>query len=88
MSIFAFAKNSHIISTTIEHPSVIQSLNKLEKQGYKVSFLPVDKTGTFKIENLINEITPNTGLIVLSYANSETGVKVDIKKRLCNCQGK
>lgn len=66
------AKN-HIITTSIEHPSVINTCEWLERHGFAVTYLEVDKTGRLNPEDLRFAITENTCLISVMMANNETG---------------
>lgn len=66
-------KQGHIITTKIEHPSVIEPVRRLEKLGARVSYLPVDSRGVVSIDSLKNEIHSDTVLISIIYANNEIG---------------
>jgi cysteine desulfurase len=63
----------HIITSVIEHYSVLHPIKTLERQGYKVTYLPVDKFGLVDIKKLEESITPETVLVSIQYANSEIG---------------
>jgi len=71
---------AHIISTTIEHESVLEPLKELERAGHKVTYLPIDKDGLIKISNLEKSIRNNTILISIIYANNEIGMIQPIKE--------
>jgi len=71
---------AHIISTKIEHESVLEPLKELEKAGCKVTHLPVDKKGLIKISALEEAIKNNTILISIIYANNEIGAIQPIKE--------
>jgi cysteine desulfurase len=73
-------KPGHIITSSIEHSCVQKTLAKLEEKGWKVSYLPASIEGCVSPEQVDSAIEANTHLIVLSAANSETGVKHDIEK--------
>lgn len=64
---------NHIISTQIEHPSVLECLKSLEKEGFRITRLPVDKNGIVSVEKLKSAITPETGLVSVMYVNNELG---------------
>ena len=66
-------KNNNIITSSIEHPAVLESCKHLEKQGFKVEYLPVDKFGFININDLENAISDNTFLISIMFANNEIG---------------
>ncbi|MCX6792895.1 MAG: cysteine desulfurase family protein [Candidatus Falkowbacteria bacterium] len=66
-------KRKHIISTSIEHSSILEPLNDLKKKGYKVDLLPVDKNGLVSLSVLEKAITEDTILISIGYVNSEVG---------------
>ncbi len=66
-------KGAHIITSVIEHPAVLEVCKHLEKQGFNIEYLPVDKFGLIKLEDLINTISKNTFLITIMYANNEIG---------------
>ncbi|MBU2082103.1 cysteine desulfurase [Patescibacteria group bacterium] len=70
----------HIISTKIEHESVLEPLKELEKAGQEVTYLPVDKEGLIKISNLEKAIKDTTILISIIYANNEIGTIQPIKE--------
>lgn len=63
----------HIITSKIEHPSVLRVLQKLEKSGYEVTYLSVDSRGIIKLEELENSIKDNTKLVTIMYVNNEIG---------------
>jgi len=66
-------KGDHIISTTVEHPAVLETCNALEKQGVRVTYLPVDHNGMLNLAELEAAITDKTILISVMWANNETG---------------
>lgn len=66
-------KGNHIITTAIEHHAVLHTCNFLEKQGYKVTYLPVDEYGMVSAEDVKNAITDETVLVSVMFANNEIG---------------
>ena len=66
-------KGKHIITSKIEHPAVLNTCKTLEKQGFRVTYLNVDKKGFINIEELRNSISNDTILITIMFANNEIG---------------
>ncbi|MBT7290747.1 MAG: IscS subfamily cysteine desulfurase, partial [Chloroflexi bacterium] len=64
---------NHIITSVIEHPSVLNTCKWLEGQGYSVIYLPVDKYGRVSPNDLKSAITDSTCLVTIMMANNETG---------------
>ncbi len=67
------SRGDHIITSTIEHPAVLETCTSLEKQGFKVSYIPVDKSGLVDLEVLRRAVTERTILITIMHANNEIG---------------
>ena len=67
-------KGNHIITCVTEHKAVIDTCKKLEKQGARVTYLPVQKDGRINLDDLRNAITDKTILISIMTANNEIGV--------------
>src|SRR4051812_14902206 len=63
----------HIITSTIEHPSVVGVCDSLEKRGWEVSRIPVSEKGIVRIEDVRAAIRPDTVLITVMLANNEIG---------------
>lgn len=66
-------RKNHIISTVIEHPSVLNTLKDLEEDGFEVTYLPVDTTGKIDIEEFKKAIKPSTCLVSIMHVNNEVG---------------
>ncbi|MEB3189266.1 MAG: cysteine desulfurase NifS [Snowella sp.] len=64
---------NQIITTQVEHPCVLNVCKQLEKQGYKVTYLSVDRKGQLDLMELEAALTGNTALVTTMYANNETG---------------
>jgi cysteine desulfurase len=66
-------KGNHIITTTVEHPAILETCEHLEKNGYDVTYLKVDRDGMLDLAELEAAITDKTILISIMWANNETG---------------
>jgi len=64
---------NHIITSTIEHPAVLETCKFLEKFGYEVTYLPVGESGIIDLEDLENAIKDSTILISIMHSNNEIG---------------
>src|SRR5688572_19877342 len=67
-------KGNHIITCVTEHKAVIDTCKRLEKEGYRVTYLQVQKDGLISLDDLRNAITDKTILITIMTANNEIGV--------------
>jgi len=72
-------KGKHIISSTVEHDAVRNTLNYLEEQGFEVTRLSPDNTGKISVESVKNALRKDTILVSLMLINNETGAVNDIK---------
>lgn len=79
-ALFYQRKGKHIISSKIEHKSVLDSLAYLEKLGFHVTYLSPDRKGRISVDNLKNSLRHDTVLISLMQVNNEIGVIQDIKE--------
>ncbi len=66
-------KGNHIITTTVEHHAVLHTCEFLEKQGFKVTYVPVDEFGMVNPKDIENAITDETVLVSVMFANNEIG---------------
>ncbi len=73
-------KGKHLIVSAIEHPSIIQSAKRLEKLGFEITYLKVDKYGVIDLEELKKSIKKETILISVMHANYEVGTIQPIKE--------
>lgn len=74
------SKGKHIITSTIEHHAILHTAEWLEKQGYEVTYVPVDENGTVKLDALEAAIRPDTILISVMAANNEIGTIQPLKE--------
>ncbi|MGB5911876.1 MAG: cysteine desulfurase NifS [Promethearchaeia archaeon] len=73
-------KGNHIITSSIEHHAVENPCKQLEKEGFEVSYLPVDKDGLINLNELEQAVTDKTILITIMFANNEIGSIQPIKE--------
>ncbi len=70
----------HIITSSIEHPAVLETCKYLEKEGFKIKYLSVDKYGIVDLDELSESITKDTFLISIMFANNEIGTVQPIEE--------
>jgi len=75
-----YNRGKHLITTSIEHPSVLEAFKQLESLGYSVTYLPVDNEGRINIEQLKNEIRDDTILVSVIHVNNEIGTVQPIEE--------
>ncbi len=82
-------RGNHIITQVTEHKAVLDTCKKLEKYGYRVTYLPVQADGLIDIEDLRRAIDDKTILVSIMYANNEIGVLQPIREigKLCHEKG-
>ena len=73
-------KKNHIITTKIEHHAILESCKMLEKQGFEITYLDVNKDGIVDLQQIENAITDKTILISIMFANNEIGTIQPIEK--------
>ncbi len=74
------SKGNHIISTTIEHPAVLNTLESLKKEGFEITLVPVENNGIVSSDKIKSAIKKETILISTIYANNEVGTIQPIKE--------
>jgi cysteine desulfurase len=70
----------HIIASSVEHSTIIETLNFLHRKGFEVTFLPVETNGTIALDQLRSAIKPNTKLVSIMWANNEVGSLNDVRQ--------
>ncbi|BDR69469.1 cysteine desulfurase IscS [Clostridium tetani] len=73
-------KGNHIITTAIEHHAVLHSCEFLKRNGFEITYLPVNDEGLISLEDLKNAIKDNTILVTIMFANNEIGAIQSIKE--------
>jgi len=79
----------HIVTSAVEHSSVLSCCRALEREGTRVTILPVDREGLLKLADLEDAIADDTALVSLMWANNETGVLFPVERiaELCRARG-
>lgn len=73
-------KGKHMITTKIEHPAILHTCERLEEEGYQITYLNVNKEGIIELEELNNAIRKDTVLLSIMFANNEIGSIQPIEK--------
>ncbi len=73
-------ESGHVITSTVEHPSVMKTMEWLETRGFEVTYLPVNELGELSVDAVEQAIRPDTKLVSLMAVNNETGVRFPIKE--------
>ena len=85
----AFPKKRHVITSAVEHSSILNFCKLLESDGVQVTYLPVDRDGLLKLVDLENALSDETAIVSLMWANNETGVLFPIEQigKICKARG-
>lgn len=73
---------NHLITTQIEHPSVINTMKNLEEQGFRITYLPVDSNGRLLLDELKKAVCEDTILVSFMYMNNEIGALEPIEEAI------
>ena len=76
----------HLITTKIEHPAILQTMEYLESIGYEVTYLPVDEKGVLRLDALEQAIRPDTILVSIMHVNNEVGAIQPMGRGRCTDQ--
>ena len=88
-AITAFPEKKHIITSVVEHPSILKPLEFLQQRfGYTIELLPVSRDGSLDLQQLAASIRPDTVLVTLMGANNESGVIWPLEEICALCQEK
>ncbi|MFC1815596.1 cysteine desulfurase NifS [Thermodesulfobacteriota bacterium] len=79
-AILSAPQKKHIITSRVEHPAVKNLYEHLSKNGYRVTFVPVDRKGRLDIERLYKSLSSDTALVSIMWANNESGVIFPIEE--------
>ena len=81
-------RGKHIITTAVEHHAVLHTCQLLEKQGYEVTYLPVDEYGMITVDQVREAMRPDTVLVTVMFANNEVGTIMPIAQIGALCREK
>lgn len=81
------SRGRHIITTAVEHHAVLHTCAQLEKEGFEVTYLPVDSYGRVSAEQVKNALRSDTILVSVMYANNEIGTIMPIREIGAVCRG-
>jgi cysteine desulfurase len=73
-------RRRHIVTTAVEHPAVLEVCKEMQRNGFEVTFLPVDRSGNLGVREFIRSLRPDTLLVSVMHANNETGVVFPIEQ--------
>lgn len=73
-------RGNHIITTVVEHPSVLKACEQLEKQGFRISYLPVNSEGRIQVSQLAEAVCEDTILVSVQHVNNEVGTVQPIEE--------
>jgi cysteine desulfurase len=82
-------KGTHLVTSQVEHPAVLDTCKRLEKEGFQVTYLPVDRHGMVDPDDVAKAVTPKTTLVSVMLASNEVGTIQPLAEigRLCKAKG-
>lgn len=82
-------RGNHIITSCVEHKSILDTCDALEARGFQITKLPVDKMGQVRVEDLVQAIRPETILVSIMFANNEIGTinRISELSQVCKARG-
>ena len=82
-------KGTHLVTSAVEHPAVLDTCKRLEKEGFQVTYLPVDRHGMVDPDDVAKAVTPKTTLVSVMLASNEVGTIQPLAEigRLCKAKG-
>lgn len=75
-----YRDKKHVITSTVEHPAVLNLCRQLEKEGYKVTYVPVNREGVVDLQYLKDSVTDETAIVSIMHANNESGVVMPVEE--------
>ena len=75
-----YRDRKHVITSRVEHPAILSLCKKLERDGYRITYIPVDQDGNLDVEMLKSSVDDDTAIVSIMYANNETGVVFPVEE--------
>ncbi|MBF0117995.1 MAG: cysteine desulfurase NifS [Desulfobacterales bacterium] len=79
-ALLSYPEKKHIITSRVEHPAVKNVCEHMSKNGYRVTYIPVDSKGRLDLDFLYSQLTDDTSIVSIMWANNETGVLFPIEE--------
>ena len=76
----SYPDKKHVVTTRVEHPAIKNLGELLSKNGYRVTFVPVDRKGTLDLDYLYNSLSEDTAVVSIMWANNESGMIFSIEE--------
>jgi cysteine desulfurase len=85
-SLYSQPSKKHIVTTAVEHSATMKSCAALERRGYEVTYLPVNRDGTIDLGIVEQALRPDTAVVSIMWANNETGVLFPVSRIAALCR--